>query len=174
MKDPEREDAELIKRFLQSRTEEAFSALYRRHTPALYLFALRLAGGKRADAEDVVQETWIRALRKLAAFRQDSKLRNWLLGIASNCWRELQRASGDQRTAGSEVVEENSTTVSGDLESCIRALPDGCREIFTLHTLYGYTHEEIAGLLRIHAGTSKSQLYEARKKLRAMLQGEKQ
>lgn len=167
-----RNDAELIHEFLSSRRESTFLILYRRHTPAVYLFLLRLVAGRRHDAEDILQETWIRAIRKLSEFRMDAKLRSWLFGIAFHCYQENKR----QQPAIRDVVEPSmdaSQPSSFDLERTIRKLPDGCREILMLHDLYGYTHEEIAGLLNIHPGTSKSQLFEARSKLRAQLQKEK-
>ena len=163
----EQSDANLIQEFLHSRSEATFLLLYRRHTPVLYLFALRLTGGRQADAEDIVQEMWIRAIRKLKDFRADASLRNWLMGIAFNCNRELKRKT---RADESIVNIEIQTPAPSDLlEKEIRALPVGSREILILHDLYGYTHEEIAAMLNIHQGTSKSQLFEARKRLRQVL-----
>lgn len=163
----ERKDSDLIHEFLQSRTEDSFLALYRRHTPSLYLFALRLTGGLIHDAEDIVQETWVRAIRKLTQFHQESKLRNWLMGIASNCYRELKRKTMQVDSAIN--LQTDFVDPPRDLEELIRSLPDGSREVLILHDLYGYTHEEIAAQLDIHAGTSKSQLFEARTKLRSAL-----
>jgi RNA polymerase sigma-70 factor, ECF subfamily len=165
----ERKDAELVIEFLQTRAEEPFRALFRRHTNILYLFALRLSGGFHHDAEDVVQETWIRAIRKLADFNVERNLRNWLMGIASLCYKELARKN---RQSVVEVHSQSNGANHTDLEQMIRSLPDGCRQILVLHDLYGYTHDEIASTLGIHAGTSKSQLSEARRKLRSRLSKE--
>jgi RNA polymerase sigma-70 factor (ECF subfamily) len=164
----EQNDANLIQEFLRSRSEPTFLLLYRRHSAVLYLFALRLAGGRQADAEEILQEMWIRAIRKLKDFRTDASLRNWLMGIASNCHRELKRK---EQAIEPNLHAETTTAAppSSELERSIRALPDGCREILILHDLYGYTHEEIATMLKIHDGTSKSQLFEARKRLRHLL-----
>jgi RNA polymerase sigma factor (sigma-70 family) len=163
----ERQDAELIADFLQTRGEESFRALYQRHTNALYLFSLRLSGGFPHVAEDVVQETWIRAIRKLPDFNPEFKLKNWLLGIATHCYQEFSRKNRSfQIDHSSPVFQDNH---SGDLEHLIRSLPDGCRQVLVLHDIYGYTHGEISSILGIHAGTSKSQLFDARSKLRARL-----
>ena len=65
---PEQPDRELVRAVVEERDELAFRALYRRHTPRLYRFALRLAGGDPADAEELVHETWVRAVLGLPAF----------------------------------------------------------------------------------------------------------
>src|SRR6266511_362827 len=78
--------------------ERAFRELYRRHTPALYQLVLRMLGGVAADAEDVVQETWIRAVRQLAKFRWESSLRTWLSAIGLNLAREVLRRRARART----------------------------------------------------------------------------
>ncbi|HTD52723.1 MAG TPA: sigma factor, partial [Thermoanaerobaculia bacterium] len=68
-------DRDLVERYLGRREEAAFVALYRRHTPALFGLAARLCGGERADAEEIVQEAWVRAAQTLADFRWHSSLR---------------------------------------------------------------------------------------------------
>ena len=147
-----------------------FRLLYRRHTPRLFLFSLRLCVGNHHRAEDVVQETWIRAIQNLPMFEWRSKLSTWLHSIAFNCYREQQTK---QIRSSSETNEATALThdmdSSLDLEACIRRLPDGCREVFVLHDVEGFTHQEISELLNIGNGTSKSQLFEARKKLRQWL-----
>ena len=158
-------DRELVEQFLARRTEDVFRKLYQRHTPGLYLLALRLVGGAVSDAEDAVQETWIRAAGSFDRFQWSSSLRTWLSGITVNCCREILR----RRASQSELREEQqvqSTAQTVDLEQLIRRLPDGCREIFILHDMEGYTHEEISASLGIATGTSKHQLFRARQKLR--------
>jgi RNA polymerase sigma-70 factor (ECF subfamily) len=71
--------------------EASFRTLYRRHTPSLYPFVLRVLGGAEEDAEDVIQDTWVRAVRGLATFRWESSFRTWLLGIGLNRAREILR-----------------------------------------------------------------------------------
>ena len=154
-------DADLLARFLATRDEEDFRLLYRAHTPAMYLLALRLAGGGR-EAEDVVQEAWLRVASGVARFEARSPLRTWLCGVIVNCARERRR--------GPMFVElEERAHTPGehiDLERAIRELPDGFRHVLVLHDVHGFTHEEIAAMLGIEAGTSKSQLSRARERVR--------
>lgn len=165
------DDLALVRAFLGSRGEGAFRALYRAHTPALYALALRLTGGEQSEAEDLVQESWVRAVRALPSFRGQSALRSWLCGFVVNVRRE--RIRSDWRTTDALDVETAAPTVSldmaVDLEQAIGALPEGARDVFVLHIVYGYTHGEIAEMLGIVEGTSKSQLARARTLLRRSL-----
>ena len=166
-------DRELVEHFLATRDEQTFKKIYRRHTSALYLLALRLTGGAEADAQDALQETWVRACRKFSGFKWNSKLRTWLSGILINCIREIRRK--DKRK-NEEELEEFVFSVNGvgpgqniELEKIIENLPTGYRRVLVLHDIEGYTHEEISNFLEISIGTSKSQLYHARKSVKASL-----
>jgi RNA polymerase sigma-70 factor (ECF subfamily) len=159
------DDREAVQAFLARRDEASFLVLYRRHTPYLYRLALRLLAGRRAEAEDAVQETWLRAAARLGAFRGEAALRTWLAGFTVNCCRELLRAPG-AAPAADHVRAVPFAGPDLDLERAIAALPAGYREVLVLHDLEGYTHEEIAARLEITAGTSKSQLSRARRALR--------
>lgn len=165
------DDVALVERFLRGRREDAFRALYRAHTPALYALAMRLTGGDRGEAEDLVQESWVRALTALHTFRGQSALRSWLCGVVVNVRRGRIRA--DWRVVDAPEVEPLADTPSSDdaidLERAIAALPDGARDVYVLHDVEGYTHREIADLLGIVEGTSKSQLNRARALLRVSL-----
>jgi RNA polymerase sigma-70 factor (ECF subfamily) len=169
------DDRGLADAVARSGDETAFRALYRRHTPALYRLALRLGGGDGPWAEEVVQRAWIRAVEGLSSFAWRSSLSSWLGGIAINCARELWR---EARTRSETALAEESPVAAPrslapeervDLERAIERLPAGYREVFVLHDVEGYTHEEIGGLLGIESGTSKSQLSRARQRLRAAL-----
>ena len=155
--------------------ERAFRELYRRHTPALYQLVLRMLGGETADAEDVVQETWIRAVRQLTRFRWESSLRTWLSAIGLNLAREVLRRRARVRTEEfDERLELRAPLVRDgeriDLERAIARLPNGYRTVLVLHDVEGYTHEEISRQLQIAVGTSKSQLFDARRAVRSLLQ----
>ncbi len=170
------EDRRLVAAFLAQREEQAFRRLYRRHTPRLYQFALRLVGGSEREAEELVQDTWVRAVERLPDFRWESQLRTWLAGIALNRSRELFRQRSKQHNVLSvDALEENCAALVSenfehiDLERALAALPQGYREILLLHDVEGYTHQEIGGMLDIEAGTSKSQLHRARRAVRAAL-----
>jgi RNA polymerase sigma-70 factor (ECF subfamily) len=164
------EDRELVEKFLRSRDESSFRQLYRLHTPALYALALRFMSGSSADAEDVIQETWIRAAERFSGFRWESSLRTWLCGIVINCSRDLQSKLKRHEISPETITHQNF--ISSDLERLIHKLPAGYREVLVLHDIEGYTHQEISVHLGIQEGTSKSQLFQARKWLRERLQGE--
>lgn len=169
-------DAELAARILELGDEVAFRALYRRHTPAVYQFALRLMGGSEADAEDVVQDAWLRAVRALADFAWRSSFRTWLTGIALNRGREVLRRRGRaplvQVPAREPAVHPAGAGDRLDLERAIERLPDGYRAVLLLHDLEGLTHEEIGERLQITSGTSRSQLFHARRTMRRLLNPE--
>lgn len=170
------EDRRLVADFLKQRDEHAFRRLYRAHTPRLYQIVLRLLQQRERDAEEVVQDTWVRAVERLPQFRWDSQLQTWLVGIAVNRCRELLR--GRQRRSNLYALENCAEDLPArssdahariDLENALAALPEGYREVLVLHDISGYTHEEIGAMLGLHAGTSKSQLFHARQALRAAL-----
>lgn len=170
------DDRRLARDFLRTRSEAAFRALYRLHTPPLYGFALRLARGNEDEAQDIVQEAWVRAVARLDGFRWQSSLKTWLHAVALNVHRELVRRRHTVERYHNEA-QRRFTVVRGgerppalDLERAIDELPDGQREVLILHDVEGYTHEEIATLTGIAAGTSKSQLSRARQGMRAWLQ----
>lgn len=158
--------------------ETSFRVLYRRHTPRLLAFLVRVLGGAehRADAEDAVQEAWIRAVQALPAFRWESAFSSWLTGIGLNCAREtLRRRAREVAGATDRQVEmlarrAPEPTHRLDLERAIGLLPDGYRMVLLLHDLEGFTHQEISERLDIAVGTSKSQLHHARRAIREILE----
>lgn len=165
-------DRQQVEAFLQRRDEAAFQVLYRRHTPFLFSLALHLSAGRGSDAEDVVQTAWIRAVESLRRFGWRSSLRTWLAGILINCAREQWRQPG----LGSLPAEPESQAAGPiafhdriDLERAISGLPYGYREVLLLHDVEGFTHQEIAQILHIEPGTSKSQLFHARRALQQVL-----
>jgi len=167
-------DRSLVDRVVRDRSEAAFRSLYQRHTPRLHQLALRLAGWREDEAAEILQDSWVRAARKLAEFRWESALSTWLAGIVVNRSREARR----ERAGGFAPVEalcgEPPTAPPGaeariDLERAVAALPEGYRRVLILHDIEGYTHPEIGGLLGVEVGTSKSQLFEARRALRRAL-----
>lgn len=170
------DDRRLARAYLRRRDEAAFRALYQRHTPVLFAVVLRLLQGSQADSEEVIQETWIRAGEKLDAFRWESALQTWLVSIAVNCARNRirQRVTRSAAELGevSELpaaspIERDIDPI--DMERAIDALPDGYRQVLVLHDVHGHTHDEVAEMLGIAQGTSKSQLARARSSLRRWL-----
>lgn len=151
---------------------EAFERLYRATVGRVYALACRMAGEDSAD--DLTQEVYLRAWRKLHTFRGDAAFATWLHRLAVNLIltrRESERKR-EARHVGHEGVLEGMVArvrppgIRMDLEAALERLPAGAREVFVLYDVEGYTHDEIAGLLAISAGTSKSQLHRARMLLR--------
>lgn len=164
-------DQVLVEKFNRTRDEATFKKLYRRHTPVLYLLALRLCGGSEANAQDAVQESWIRACRLLPKFEWRSSLRTWLTGILINCVREINHGPGKRQVPETPDELDHPAVAAEpgvrlDLERAIARLPTGYRHVLILHDVEGYTHEEISAQLEISVGTSKSQLFHARQALR--------
>jgi RNA polymerase sigma-70 factor (ECF subfamily) len=171
-------DRELARLVSEYGDESAFRILYRRHTPAVYAFVLRILGGATHDAEDVVQDTWVRATKALDGFRWDASLRTWLIGIALNRAREALRSRSRSREVSSDALGPTHALTPApdadpgeglDLERAIRQLPDGYRTVFVLHDVHGFKHDEIGARLGITSGSSRSQLFHARRALRELL-----
>jgi RNA polymerase sigma-70 factor (ECF subfamily) len=149
--------------------EAAFVALYRRHSPAVYGLLCRLLGPYRPEANDLLQETWIRATARLTSFRGDAQLRTWLMGVALNCYREWRRRHDRYSTVDVETLDLGTDAPDDrdrDIRRVLAAMPDAFREVLVLHDVEGYTHDEIARLVGIEPGTSKSRLSRARQLFR--------
>lgn len=156
----------------------AFEELYRQHSTRLFNLAWRMCG-TQADAEDLLQEIFLLAYRKLPEFRGDSTVGTWLYRLAMN--RCLDHLKSRQTRASGATASLDEETLPGprrvpdagikriDLERAIERLPDGARAAFVLHDVEGFQHHEIATILGISEGTSKSQVHKARLKLRALL-----
>jgi len=171
MSDDPRTDRFLVEAYLRGRSEHAFRQLYRRHATALYRFVALRVGADAA--EDVVQDTWVRATRRLDGFQWRSSLRSWLTGIALNCCRERWRQAGRvEPPAPTAVTSARSAGLRLDLVRALGRLPERSREVLMLHDIEGLTHQEIGEVLEIEAGTSKSQLSRARAALRGILDGQ--
>jgi len=165
-------DRALVSAYLHSKEETSFRLLYSRHTKSLWNMAMKLTNGDMHQAEEIVQDTWMRAIQSLDKFEWRSSLRTWLIRICINRWKENRRKVS---TIGLEDVANNATTYSVssyDTFKIVALLPEGYQTVLLLHDLEGYKHEEIAQLLDIAPGTSKSQLHQARKAFRNLIQKE--
>ena len=169
-------DVELIDR-LRAGDGTAEREFYNRHVDRVYRLILRMSG--RTDlAQEWTQDTFIRAFQRIAQFRGDSALSSWLHAIAVsitlNGLRTLKRreayAAPLEDAAGIGTWQRQSEP---DLKVCMQkaidALPAGTRTVFVMHDVEGYTHEEISVAMGVAVGTSKSQLFRAREKLRVAL-----
>ena len=169
----EASDRSLVERFLNG-SETAFRQLYRRHTPRIRGSVVRLLGADAdADADDVVQECWLRACAAFERFRWDSALSTWLCGIgihaALEVLRRRDRWADDDEALARAPARGPAAGERLDVASALAILPAGQRTVVVLHDVEGYTHEEIAMLLGVVPGTSKSQLAHARAALREAL-----
>lgn len=146
----------------------------------MYALCLRLTGNRR-EAEERTQDVFVQAWRRLSSFRGESALSTWLHRLTVNLVLTERRSAmrRERRVMAVEVPENleragiggrESGAVQVDLERAIARLPNGAREVFVLHDIEGYTHEDIAGLCGIATGTSKAQLFRARRLLREMLE----
>ena len=142
----------------------AIRTLYDRYAPRVYAVVRRIAADDDL-AQDYAQEAWIRAIRALPTFRGDARFSTWLHRIAVNA------ALQSLRKADTRARREENSLLQKRLERALDALPEGMREVLILHDVEGYTHEEIGDVLGVTSGTSKSQLFKARAKMRALLSG---
>lgn len=163
-------------RLAQAGDPAAFGELYRAHVGRIHALCLRLEGDDVRAAE-LTQDVFVRAWRRIRTYRGESAFGTWLHRIGINT------VLGDRRSAfrrsrhlmltdNLEHLEHATPpvgTLRMDLEAAIARLPAGARTVFVLHDIEGYTHDEIASAAGIAAGTSKAQLFRARRLLREML-----
>jgi RNA polymerase sigma-70 factor (ECF subfamily) len=157
---------------------DAFADLYREQSPRIFALARRM-GGSPEEGEDLLQEIFLQAYRKLESFKGHSSIGTWLYRLALNhCLDHVRgkRAKMDKVTdtldadASMEPAARHETPIERlDLERAIERLPEGCREAFVLHDVEGFDHKEVGRMLGIAEGTSKSQVFKARMKLRTIL-----
>jgi RNA polymerase sigma-70 factor, ECF subfamily len=157
---------------------EAFESMYREHSARIYTMACRMAGSPQ-DGEDLLQEIFLQAYRKLGSFKGESALGTWLYRLALNHCLDYVRSRRAKMNKLTETLDaehsyepiavRQTPIAKMDLERAIERLPDGCREAFVLHDIEGFDHKEVGDLLGIAEGTSKSQVFKARMKLRALL-----
>lgn len=154
--------------------QTACRELYDRHKSGVFTLALRLAG-ERPEAEDLVQEIFVKAFRGLDGYRGNSSFSTWMYRIAVNCCRDRLRQKRRHHTLPLDQVEVASTAGQRQadlgrlLEQAITKLPEGCREVFVLHDVQGMGHTEIAGILGCSEANVRSQLWKARGRLREMI-----
>ena len=159
----------------------AFETLYTRHNRRVYSLCLRMTQNE-AEAEDLTQEAFIQVFRKIGSFRGESAFTTWLHRLTVNQvlmhFRKrsvkLERTTeeGDtpeQVVQGTENPNSMPVLDRIALDNALKQLPPGYRTVFVLHDIEGHEHEEIAKILGVAVGTSKSQLHKARMKLRGIL-----
>ena len=165
-------DQALVTTYLRTRDETTFRLLYSRHAQALWNMAMKLTAGNTAQAEEMVQDTWLRTIQGLTLFEWKSSLRTWMIKILINRWREINRKISEVPLEEHHLHSNPHAIKINDPRPVIALLPEGYRTVLLLHDLEGYKHEEIARMLDIAPGTSKSQLHQARKAFRHLIQKE--
>jgi RNA polymerase sigma-70 factor, ECF subfamily len=167
---------------LRTRDPVAERAFYERHVDRVFRLGVRMTGREDLAAE-CTQDTFVRAFERIDAFRGDSSLGTWLHAIAVsvvlNALRREKRVA--QRHAPLEAIDDGGASphvavpreaepdLKVRLRAAIDALAPGYRAVFLMHDVEGYTHEEIGVALGVASGTSKTQLFHARRKLRDAL-----
>jgi RNA polymerase sigma-70 factor, ECF subfamily len=170
-------DAELVAR-CRAGDVDAFEVLYRQHSPRIYSLACRMAGSPQ-EGEDLLQEIFLQVHRKLGSFRGEASLGTWLYRLAMNQCLDFVRSRQHRSRAVTEAFDDEGqgeptappeTPVARlDLERAVQQLPDGYRAAFVLHDVEGLDHKQIGEMLGISEGTSRSQVFKARMKLRTLL-----
>ena len=153
----------------------AFERLYRSHVARIHSLVRRMLDADEAD--DLTQDVFVRAWQKLPTFRGESAFGTWLHRLAVNVVLGRRKTLGVERGryhTGEGALDgvsgrHETPEMTMDFEEAIRRLPDGARQVFVLHDVAGYRHEEIARMLGVVPGTSKSQLHHARMALRRYL-----
>jgi len=155
----------------------AFEHLYHLHGPRMKSLAWNLLGN-RADAEDAVQESFLKIYQSLAGFRGEAAFSTWIFRLLVNTCYDLARKR--QRSAVYNRLEEGGTQEDPSppevdhplrltLEQSLRRLNLRLRSVFLLFEVEGFSHREIAGILQIAEGTSKALLFEAKRKLKDLI-----
>jgi RNA polymerase sigma-70 factor (ECF subfamily) len=155
----------------------AFEALYASHGPRMKSLALNMLGN-RSDAEDAVQEAFLRAYRSRESFRRDAALWTWFYRILLNTCRDIgrKRVSHAEAPLDAEVpIDPPAPHVDHPMRLALKRALDELspiyREVFVLCEVEGHTHREVADILEIPEGTSKGRLFEARQRLKSRLRG---
>ncbi len=155
----------------------AIREIYERHAERVWAVVRRVAGDD-ATAEDWAQEAWIKVFHALSSFRGDARLSTWIHRIAVNTALDGRRRLSVRPIGDADPLPDDGLGHAGGsshvvdriaLERAIDRLPDGMRTVLVLHDIEGYTHEEIGESLGVAPGTSRSQLFKARAKLRRTL-----
>jgi RNA polymerase sigma-70 factor (ECF subfamily) len=178
-------EAEVI-RLAQQGDAAAFERLYRQHSRRVYALCLRMVGNP-AEAEDLSQEAFLQLFRKIGTFRGESAFSTWLHRMAVNVvlmklrkkalpvtsldefTEPDEEGGGPKRDVGAPDPAMLGSIDRVHLERAIEHLPPGYKQIFVLHDVQGYEHNEIAEIMGCSIGNSKSQLHKARMRLRELL-----
>jgi RNA polymerase sigma-70 factor (ECF subfamily) len=177
-------DARLIEECIKGK-RKAFNLLYKKYAAAMLGVCIRYCHN-REDAEDVLQDGFIKVFENIGRFRQEGSLEGWIRRIIVRTaidhlhqdarFHFLQELSGMEEsqlpdeTSNEGWFEEDPGFSAGELLQMIQSLPPGYRIVFNLYALEGYPHNEIAEMLNISVSTSKTQLFKARNTLKKRIE----
>ena len=150
--------------------------LYRRFSPRMYAVCLRYAGSSE-EAEDILQEGFIKIFKKLSSFRGEGSFEGWIRRVFVNTAIEHFRrkrylqpvTEKEEKTIEGKYISVLDTLAEKDILDLVRQLSPGYRTVFNMYVVEGYTHKEIGDILGISEGTSKSQLSRAKVILQDMV-----
>ena len=178
-------EAEAI-RLAQQGDPTAFERIYQLHSRRIYSLCLRMVSNT-AEAEDLTQEAFLQLFRKIATFRGESAFSTWLHRLAVNvvlmrlrkkkvsessleeATEPDEESGGPRRDFGAPDLRLSGSIDRVNLQRAIDELPPGYKQVFVLHDMQGYEHNEIADIMQCSIGNSKSQLHKARMRLRELL-----
>ena len=160
----------------ETNAEKAFEELYKLYSGVLYGICLRYSKNT-ADADDILQETFITVFKKIKQFRSEGSLEGWLKKITVNTSINFYRKKIKTNTVSNEelkIEHEIKETVfskltNDEIVSLIQQMPEGYRLVFNMYVIEGYKHNEIAKILNVTESTSKTQLLKAKKYLKNLV-----
>jgi len=170
---------EVLVRLTLEQGSQYFGKVVKRHGDYLFGLGMRLSNGNDALAKDMSQQAFVKAFKYLASFNpkhsalgtdRSKRFRNWLTGIAVNCYRDLAKAEAKYITMECNqlaAIEQHSCNQGMDeFQAMIRPLGIEERQLITLRFVYEFNIEEIAGMLSLKSGTIKSKISRAVARLR--------
>ena len=152
--------------------------LYQKYAGAMLKVCLRYTNNNKTDAEDILQEGFIKVFKNLQNFRNDGSFEGWIRTIitrtALGYIKQEKRRTVSVCTENLQSVKEENLSVldklaEKDIIKMVTVLPKGYRKIFIMYVIEGYNHREIAAILNCTEGTSKSQLFRSKTKLQQLL-----
>ena len=172
--EPEIELADLIEGCKRN-VRDAQKRIYYQYCNAMYSIALRILKNED-DANDVLQDAFIRVFKNIKSFRGESTIGAWIKTIVIRTSLDKLKKNVfysheviDEKVIN-KIVDSQESHISAEfIEKVIMTLPTGYRTVFLLIEVEGYSHKEVAEMLNITEGTSKSQLFSAKKLLRTLL-----
>jgi RNA polymerase sigma-70 factor (ECF subfamily) len=172
-------DADLIARVLTRDDQHAFAELVRRYQSPVRAFLTRMTRGDTHLADDLAQETFVKAWKKLSTYRGGSKFSTWLFGIAINEFRSVARRKKELALEETEAVTDERGQPAADVRSqlhldlteALERLYSGERAAIVLCCQNGLTHEEAAQVLDCPLGTVKTNVARGKEKLKRWLLG---